>query len=140
MRHKLSKEKGFSLASSEESELYNNKPNGFYEALRELGFYRVFETYYKDEYQCHQFYCTGFLNAQNGYEWLLSVNEDYELEDDLSNLKDIKFDLFIELKGSDKWERKDKHMLTANIEEILAYSLVKDQQELDYARRYGSKE
>ena len=81
------KENNIRLTTSEELEL--KEINEYYEDLRKLGFYRVFETYYIDEYQCHQFYCIGFLNAQNGYEWLLSVNEDYELEDDLSNLKDI---------------------------------------------------
>lgn len=126
------KEKGLRLTTSEEIEL-NGERNEFYEELRHRGFYRVFETYYKDEYQCRQFYCTGFNNSEDGYEWLIAINEDSDCdEDDLDNAI---FDLYLVTKDSSVWERKERKMATGTVDELLKISQEKDKNEYKIANR-----
>lgn len=125
-------EKGLRLADSEERELAGER-NEFYEELRERGYYRVFETFYKDEYQCRQFYCTGFCNSEDGYNWLLAINENCDCdEDDLDNAI---FDLFIITKESSMWERKERLMATGTVDELLKISQEKDKNNYKIANR-----
>lgn len=126
------KETGVRLTTSEEIELGGER-NEFYEDLRKNGFYRVFETYFKDEYQCRQFYCTGFLNSENGYEWLLAINEDSEYDEE--DLDKAIFDLYLVTKTSSVWNRTEKKMATGTIKEILKISQEKDKNDYKIAIR-----
>ena len=120
------------LSSSEESELDGNIDE-FYEYMRDIGFYRVFETYYKDEYECTQVYCTGFLNAESGYEWLIGICDgDEDKDNDVARFK-----LYLELKDSTKWIRKQKYMFTGTLKEILKFSKECDKKEYKIARRWN---
>lgn len=128
----LSDQEKIRLSTSEEYEI-NGKVDEFYEYMRSIGFYRVFETYYKDEYECTQLYCTGFLNSENGYEWLIGICDgDEDLDDDVA-----KFNLYLELKDSTKWERKQKYMFTGTLKEILKYSQECDKKDYKIARRWN---
>lgn len=121
------KEKGINLTMSEELELEGKQTEEWYSELRVKGFYRVFETFYKDEHQCTDFYATGFINSENGYEWLISESDeyDYKSEDD-----EIIYDAYLVLKGNSKWDRKERKMFTGTIEDIL--ELTKDADKKDY--------
>lgn len=121
------KEKGINLTMSEELELEGKQTEEWYSELRVKGFYRVFETFYKDEHQCTDFYATGFINSENGYEWLISESDeyDYKSEDD-----EIIYDAYLVLKGNSKWDRRERKMFTGTIEDIL--ELTKDADKKDY--------
>ena len=131
---KLCDDSNIRLGSSEELELINGE-NEFYHYLRNIGYYRVFETYYKDPmYQTFEFYCTGFINSETGYNFLLSVSEDY-FDLDFDNMK---ADLYIVIKGNSKYLRKDKRLFTGTFKEILEYSKNLDKENLDYAIRHSA--
>lgn len=128
------KENNIRLTTSEELEL--KEINEYYEDLRKLGFYRVFETYYIDEYQCHQFYGTAFINSENGYEYLLSTDDDI----DSDGLDKVQYELYVVLNESSKWDRKEKLLLKGTLKEILEYTKELDKQEnSDYYRWKGNK-
>lgn len=118
---KLAEEDKIILGSSEETELMEGEDD-FYGELRKLGYYRVFETYYKDEHQCTQFYCTGFINSQDGHKWLIAECEGQEDEP----IETCQFDLYIELKDSTKWERKEQKVFTGTLTQILEFSQEKE--------------
>ena len=127
------KEKGIRLSASEEEEL-NGKQDEWYSELRVKGFYRVFDTFFKDYRQCTEFYATGFINAEDGYEWLISLNEDsYESEDD----EDI-YDVYLVLKTSTKWERKERKMFTGTAEEVLEFTKRADKKDYKIANRWNN--
>lgn len=130
------KESNLRLTASEEMEL-DGERNEFYEELRSRGFYRVFETYYKDEYQCRQFYCTGFHNSEEGYEWLLAINEDSDCDED--DLDTAIFDLYLVTKDSSVWERKERKMATGTVNELLKISQEKDKNNYKIAIRKSDK-
>jgi hypothetical protein len=118
---KLVEENKIIPGSSEETELLTGEDD-FYSVLRDLGYYRVFETYYKDAYQCTQFYGTGFINKENGHRWLLDECPDQEDEP----VETCQFDLYIELKDSTKWERKELKVFTGTLKQILEFSQEKE--------------
>lgn len=131
---KLSEKEGFQLMGSEDEELEKGE-NPYYKKLREIGFYRVYETYYKDEYSCLQFYCTGFTNSEIGYRWLLSA-----VDEDDENLETALYDLYIVTKGNNSWERKDKKVFTGTLKQILEYSKNKDKSGYKIAARQNEKD
>lgn len=110
------------LSTSEEIELKGER-NETFEKLRDLGFYRIYNTYYKDAYDCYQFYAIGFINSETGYEFLLSLNED---DDECEDIFKMKFDLYLVLDGDNKWERKEKHIYTGTLSEVLNFSRLAD--------------
>lgn len=107
--------RGLRLTDSEMTEL-NGERNEWYEELRAKGYYRVYETYYKDEYDCHQFYATGFMNSEEGHLYLIAGNEENE---DL-------VDLYLVLNGDTQRNRKQRLIATGTEEEILEISKQKD--------------
>ena len=108
-----------------------------YNELRKLGYFRVFDTFYKDEYDCRQFYCTGFLTKPKGYEWLLVIADDNTVDDnDDDFIEKAKFDVYIDLKDSSVWERKDRKMFSGTLKEILDYCRKKDETEIKDGRIY----
>lgn len=95
------------------------KENDFYKLLNENGFFKVYETYYKDEYDCYQFYCTGFINSEIGYNWLIAISNNQDTDIDVNKTL---FDLYIVTKGNSKWNRKDKKLFTGTLKQVLEYS------------------
>ena len=107
------------LADSEMAEINGKETYNLFNELRKLGFYRIYNTYYKDEYQCHQLYAVGFLNSETGYEWLIDMADD-DIEN--KNITEIKFNVYIVLQDDSKYDRKDKKLFTGTIKEILDYT------------------
>lgn len=128
------KEKGINLTMSEELELEGKQTEEWYSELRVKGFYRVFETFYKDEHQCTDFYATGFINSENGYEWLISESDeyDYKSEDD-----EIIYDAYLVLKGNSKWDRRERKMFTGTLENILELTKEADNKDYEIADRWN---
>lgn len=128
------KEKGINLTMSEKLELEGKQTNEWYSELRVKGFYRVFETFFKDIYQCTDFYATGFINSEDGYEWLISESDesDCESEDD-----EIVYDAYLVLKGNNKWERKERKMFTGTAEDILELTREADKKDYKIADRWN---
>lgn len=128
------KENGINLTMSEELELEGKQSEEWYSELRVKGFYRVFDTFYKDEYQCTNFYATGFINSEDGYEWLISESDEYnyESEDD-----DVIYDAYLVLKGNNKWERKERKMFTGTAEDILELTRKADKKNYKIAERWN---
>ena len=125
------------LSSSEETELLNkDNENDFYNYLRDLGYYRVFETYFKDPYyQTLDFYCTGFLNSEDGYNWLICVSSENEYDE--KDFDKMIFDLYIVTKNNTRYERKDKKVMTGTANELLEYSKKKDKEGYKIAYRHN---
>lgn len=128
------KEKGINLTMSEELELEGKQTEEWYSELRVKGFYRVFETFYKDNHQCTDFYATGFINSENGYEWLISESDeyDYKSEDD-----EIIYDAYLVLKGNSKWDRRERKMFTGTLEDILELTKEADNKDYEIADRWN---
>lgn len=128
------KEKGINLTMSEELELEGKQTEEWYSELRVKGFYRIFETFYKDEHQCTDFYATGFINSENGYEWLISESDeyDYKSEDD-----EIIYDAYLVLKGNSKWDRRERKMFTGTVEDILELTKNADKKDYKIADRWS---
>lgn len=116
---RLKEETNLILSSSEDDELNGNVYDEDFNKLRDMGFYRIYNTFYKDNYDCTQFYAIGFLNSETGYEYLISMNDEDEECEDLFKLK---FDLYIVLYNDSKWTRRDKYLFTGTLQEILDYS------------------
>ena len=121
----LSEKEKFYFTTSEEEELRYGE-NEFHKYLREIGFYRVYATYYKDpSTQCFYFYCTGFINSEDGYNWLISTADESDNEEDYSKMK---YDLYVVTIGNHKYDRKDKKVFTGTAKEVLEYSKKKDKE------------
>ena len=127
------------LGSSEMIEIDTNEPNIYFNKLRELGFYRVYETYFKDEDDCREIYCTGFLNSETGYEFLIALTDDSYagLDDDINENTDIsnlQFDIYVVLKGDSQYDRLEEKIFTGTPQEALEYTKNFEQNGYDKAK------
>ena len=126
------------LTDSERREL-ETKEDLLYRKLRDLGFYRVFDTYYKDEYDCYQFYAIGFINSPEGYNWLLSFQDRDYYRPNNYRLESTLFNLYLVTKDNTKGNRKEQLVFTGTLHEILAYSKYADTLDSKVAVRTNMK-
>lgn len=129
------KRRGIKLTPSEKEEL-DGKVNELYEKFRELGVYRIYDTYYTTKPGYTDFYCTGFINDEIGYEYLLGTDD---ISVSADNLENVILELYVQLDMPEQKHRSEKHLMSGTIEEVLAYSKKFDKQPSAIYKRHRQK-